>query len=456
MAKICYGADHDSEEDDARFPLERLNTIIEVDKNIIIDKSINEIDKLIHEIIVIQNKNIKSARETGAKFNIFNILEKESKEVSICKFLHELIDPNGSHHQNCLFLRMFVQNVLGLEFTENDYQTARVYREYPTKGKRRIDLLIETSNFKIPIEVKIYASDMNEQCYDYFKYAKNSKLYYLTIDGRLPAKDSTKGMTSQYDINNIILGYEEITPISWDDIINWLDLCLELPGIIEITPISSVILQFKEILCKITGKMMGGIIVDIVNRIILSPENMKSAVNIANALPAARSEVMRLFFSELKQLFENNNYTVHEEDKYTAFYQSRRQVYPCLTIEMKKMAKNIIAALFIEVDVCLYYGFSIMEWNSIGEIEFKKIKTISKKYPEAYNAFSTKVNEEIVEGETGENIILWNYLYDDKGRKYDFASFSDSCIELVNNYKNQTQNIFKMLNKFIQNILNKM
>ena len=53
-------------------------------------------------------------RKTGEKFNMFQVLGIESKEVYICRVMRELLSPSGSHYQGILFLRAFVRDVLDL------------------------------------------------------------------------------------------------------------------------------------------------------------------------------------------------------------------------------------------------------------------------------------------------------------------------------------------------------
>ena len=129
---------------------------------------------------------------TGKNFNIFKVCEIGEKEVLICRFIYQLINPKGLHNQGDVFLRKFITDVLGgvisdsenkdsgkLIITESELSKVRVYKEFVIKNNRRIDLLIETNEHTIPIEVKIFAGDQENQCNDYLKYSKKSTLYYL-------------------------------------------------------------------------------------------------------------------------------------------------------------------------------------------------------------------------------------------------------------------------------------
>ena len=124
------------------------------------------IDKLLLETAAINKKYTIINQKTGVYFNVFDILGVTADEVDVCKVLFELLNPNGRHCQGDAYLKLFVKEVLRLDgFSEQDYESVQVSREkvYEVSGsKRRIDLFIETLNFRIPIEVKIFAGDQGK------------------------------------------------------------------------------------------------------------------------------------------------------------------------------------------------------------------------------------------------------------------------------------------------------
>lgn len=75
-----------------------------------------KIEKLLNDVneITIKQKTIKEtiAKETGNNFNIFEITHISQKEVPMCRILTELLDPNGSHGQNKIYLNLFFKIVL--------------------------------------------------------------------------------------------------------------------------------------------------------------------------------------------------------------------------------------------------------------------------------------------------------------------------------------------------------
>ena len=126
-------------------------------------------------------------------YNVFHILGISAKEVIMCRFLADLLNPEGQHGCGISFLKSFMHDVLN-EYSMSDILLARteVATEYVLDHERRIDIVIQNSRFFIPIEVKIYAGEQEGQCYDYYQYAKNSRLVYLTRFGNAPPNTAGK------------------------------------------------------------------------------------------------------------------------------------------------------------------------------------------------------------------------------------------------------------------------
>lgn len=52
-------------------------------------------------------KKLSVARSQSVSYNIFQVLRIEDKEVLICRFLGDLLNPKGSHGCGVLFLKHF-------------------------------------------------------------------------------------------------------------------------------------------------------------------------------------------------------------------------------------------------------------------------------------------------------------------------------------------------------------
>ncbi|MGB7404735.1 MAG: PD-(D/E)XK nuclease family protein [Pacificimonas sp.] len=86
-------------------------------------------------------------------------------EVSFCARLANLWDPRGTHGQGALFLNALLA---WLELPEVDqFERPRVRTEVSFGNRRRIDILIETNDAVIGIEVKLGADEALDQLTDY-------------------------------------------------------------------------------------------------------------------------------------------------------------------------------------------------------------------------------------------------------------------------------------------------
>lgn len=129
-------------------------------------------------------------KEEARGFNVFHIMGLGHKEVQThTPFLHELLNPEGSHGQGVLFLKLFLKNI-GIPVDEDiSLRDWRVHKECDY-----IDLRL--TNHKrlqaIFIENKIYSEAHSEQISkNYEKWKKHyvqgeGKFLYLTLDGSEP------------------------------------------------------------------------------------------------------------------------------------------------------------------------------------------------------------------------------------------------------------------------------
>jgi len=232
----------------------------------------------------------------GDCFNIFNILDVQDKEVYMCRFLAELLDPNGKHGQGTRYLDLFYEMFLSNKITELDTNKVTIELEELTKHigndkeKRRMDIvIIEDNGCYIPIEVKINANEQENQCSDYLyqveRYyevnniiGKPLILCFLTRDGHVP---TTIGEDK----------YENIICISWNDIVEWLKRCIFQEDTIQIGLIRENLLQFKNAINIFMGENM-----EKNEEIIkLLTTNLGVAKEIANNLKYAEEKVWNNF-----------------------------------------------------------------------------------------------------------------------------------------------------------------
>ncbi len=141
-------------------------------------------------------------RIQGKQRTIFNIIVKDSDELTFSRTLKYFLDPNESHNLNDYFLREFLYkialadkktNISRLYFDSIDLSKCNVSREFPIKSYGRIDIFIELNKeFALIIENKLYSDEGVEQTKRYETWAHkeikqhyNHLLFcYLTPDGR--------------------------------------------------------------------------------------------------------------------------------------------------------------------------------------------------------------------------------------------------------------------------------
>ena len=99
-----------------------------------------------------------------SEYNLFHVLEISAKEVLMCRFLADILNPEGRHGYGSLFLKSFLRDVLKRSDI-NDTLLAHtdVTKEYVIDHDRRIDIVIQNARFQIPMEVKIYADEQEGQ-----------------------------------------------------------------------------------------------------------------------------------------------------------------------------------------------------------------------------------------------------------------------------------------------------
>lgn len=362
-----------------------------------------EINLLLNEVNAIVQKYDEINRNTGGHFNIFEIAAIQTDEVRICRILKELIDPKGSHYQGDVYLRLFLKHVLKMneDIVNSDLSAAVVEREKHITGNRRIDIFINIpGKVRIPIEVKVYAGDQDAQCYDYFKYAENSKMYYLTPFGHKPSDSSLNGLKD-----------DDVQIISFSrDIIYWLTECLKAPETIRLAPIREVLLQFIDVLNKITGQTEEKMEKEIINLIIDSKESFRNADLIANHIKYATENVFNNYFNELSNLVVK---------KYPKLIEGEEEFEMCgIYYIVKKLDDNIKLALSISCEAASYpwVGFSFCDENDV-DICFPK--NLNK--------------DDIIKGDfkSGNVHFAWKYVGDVVSERPDFKNHNEAFYSLL-------------------------
>lgn len=385
-------------------------------------------EKLISEVLQVMKTAEQQRAVTGEAFNIYKVAGIDHDEVKTCRVIYELINPNGAHYQGNVFLRMFIKDVLNQDFSEDEIKSARVFREYhipdtkDSDNDRRIDLVVQTKDRFIPIEVKLYAEDQDTQCKDYYefakKYQKNPVLYYLTIDGKKPSKESSVDIP-------VIENQKEIQPginmISFSkEVLIWLGNCEKYCYDNKLWPIYEGVRQFASSVRMIVGKSEDKEGMDISEKIIESADAFKAADAIVNNMQNAKNALVNKVLEAIEKKIDEDFCSVHNietsDDTKNAFYYKNikwletKEALPGISYRYKNVSfpdgKEL--CLRIEIDNCLYVGFIVFDPNNKKNNQFGDITVVAD-----LSDAEKKIIENSIKGKTyigSQEYVSWEYL----------------------------------------------
>lgn len=387
--------------------------------------------------------------KSRSDYNIFHILEVTEKEVVMCRFLTDLLNPEGQHGCGILFLKSFFNDVLNINRIKDTLLAhTDIIKEFAIDNERRIDIVIYNTHFFIPMEVKIYAGEQKGQCYDYFEYAKkfdeNTQIIYLTRFGNEPTEYSRKAKNGTE-----ILSDDKIKCISWEtDICEWLTALL-----IQLNePIKSLVVQYIDAIHFIANRKDDRIMEKNLEVLYESADFFSAGIQIEKTMKAAKLKLIRLVFDDFKEemdmaaskygleLEKDAIYYSYDEKQHEKFYDCY-STYPGLNYVVKKATfqKSSLQMWFrIEVEHNLFAGISLFDTEAIPKDGNSKGYQVNDITAEIIDEAAHYLNRDII---TPSNWWLaWCYpngkrqddYYDDVP---DFKHMNQCAINLVDNQK---------------------
>ncbi|MFW2525417.1 PD-(D/E)XK nuclease family protein [Aliarcobacter butzleri] len=237
--------------------------------------------KFFEKIKLFKEEQKKQKQRGLNDYNMVNVVRKENAEVGMhSNIIYSLIDPNGLHYQDELFLQIFIKGVLEIN---NFGDILSVQAEESTNENRRVDFTIKSSNYYIGIEMKVDASDLENQISHYYddlkeKASKDSNqeviIYYLTKNG----KDAS--FHSHREIEYRKISFEK-------HILQWIENCQK--EVRNITNLNEAFENYKDIVKKITNKYEGRVM-SLKNELLKNEEYFELAKQISEAFQEAKNE----------------------------------------------------------------------------------------------------------------------------------------------------------------------
>jgi len=297
-----------------------------------------QFEKLLGDVNSLFVRYQKINEITGEEFNIFKILQLEASEVRMhSAFLAELLNPNASHGQKDIFLKLFIEKFCyrGTTFdTTNCEVVVEKYIglvSYEDVEGGRIDISIrDKNNNYIIIENKIYAPDQAGQLMRYHKHASHADLFYLTLEGSLPTKASVLNLKEKEDFKCI--SYR-------DNIIEWLEACRKEVAILPI--IREAISHYINLIKYLTNQTLNQNMEQELTSIMR--DNLKAAFAISGNLNNTLQKVSDDFGKEVETAITamglKVNYNFNFGKNYTGIW-IWREDWKYMTIGFQFQSKN--------------------------------------------------------------------------------------------------------------------
>ncbi|MEV9600230.1 PD-(D/E)XK nuclease family protein [Aliarcobacter butzleri] len=242
--------------------------------------------KFFEKIKLFKEEQKKQKQRGLNDYNMVNVVRKENAEVGMhSNVIYSLIDPNGLHYQDDLFLKIFIKDVLELN---NFGAVLSVNAEESTNENRRVDFTIKSSNYYIGIEMKVDALDLENQISHYYDDLKEKAskdlnqeviIYYLTKNG----KDAS--FHSHREIEYRKISFEK-------HILSWIENCQK--EVRNITNLNEAFENYKDIVKKITNKYEGRVM-SLKNELLKNEEYFELAKQISEAFQEAKNEKINEF-----------------------------------------------------------------------------------------------------------------------------------------------------------------
>jgi hypothetical protein len=231
------------------------------------------------------------------RFNLFTTLLAAHDEVRLhTRFLHELLNPDGSHDCGDLFLKLFFKTLNEHKALEHDGMPSQVDWEQDQEpcrwaGKEvstehgQLDLLLEFESRQLIIENKIWAGEQDRQVARYIEYldGQQGHVLYLTLDGKAASTHEGKPY--------LRISYRE-------HIAAWIESCLQ--STYSIIPINQTLIQYQRVINQLTGKTANSESINMIKEYLRNhPAIIESRESVNQGIRALRVDMRNEFADAL-------------------------------------------------------------------------------------------------------------------------------------------------------------
>ena len=373
----------------------------------------HEIENLLKTVCERRKKHM--AQETPA-YNILAAIGEERDEAHIhSKIIYFLLDRTYDEDGENDFLKFFLREIqIPEQYIGGPW---RVCREQAFE-EGRIDFVMESEKFCAAIEMKIDAGDGERQLerYDMFcrKKGKAYRIYYLTLNGSAPDRQSVGGMDRQ---RLFLISFR-------NEILDWLQMCMDT--VREDSYRHSFLKQYDAAVRHMTGWGDEGMDV---KDLLASTEMAKAALLIRDSFEKKMEEVTEELFQNVGDVLKKKS---HME---TVTYSNCVDVF-LDRIEYRKKTYSFVFELAI--DYCLYGCFGFVERS---ENRFIPLADAEKLFPTFYHSWWERIRALELPKLKQSPYTLWYYIENTRGEKLNFKENSDSVLELIDEMDVQSKYI---------------
>lgn len=266
------------------------------------------------------------SRQLSPDFSTFDYINTD--ELGLSRILAALLDPKGSHAQQEIFLKLFIEHCLPTIYSKPNWQPFIEHLD-ETKVKleehalasgtqRRMDIYLKCQvggeSYGICIENKPYAADQYNQLIDYYKELEgrghiNRHIIYLNEHNDTPSGHSVDTKTLESWITS-----NQYSHIRFSGLIGWLKAC-------QVECQNHSVSEFIAQLIKFIQKQFMGIedmneTKSVLNTMLSSQENIASALKIALSTHDMKKQLVEKLQRHLTTIIakENKPYSMIKTD----------------------------------------------------------------------------------------------------------------------------------------------
>lgn len=283
----------------------------------------------------------ESKKRGNNDYNPLLVIRSAKDEARLhTRILHSFLDTKGTHYQDDLFLRLFLEN-LELKDCEDknlsqwfgETKNAKVEKEYyiiekELDEKGYIDLYISNGEKHIILENKVEYGDGDKQIAKYIgglhtngaEY-ENIAVVYLTKNGVELSPQSRKDWNIEGNFlkwNEYKLPYKQISYEK--EIIEWIAKCQSKEGVGNITSLNSALEFYKDIVKIITDKKESKM--DIAG-FFKEQKDFEIAFEISKNMDKIAKAYLSIIFKNLKESLNSEQWIIETLDSGLCIYEKQ-------------------------------------------------------------------------------------------------------------------------------------